>query len=216
MLRCFCLRHVVVVVVGILSSLLASRLRCRSLFVVVVIGFSFSLLASHSLCRRLVLIVGLFTTAAVFLLMADFFGFATSSLLFFSEFRRCHWRCVVVVGGGVPFLGFFCWLRCIVTGLGVVRVSLLSLFRHCRQWRPFLWLRPSASAPRCRCRRSVSFIVGGVLLLFSSSASRCWCFHRLVSYCWRRIIVIVVVGLPSSFLAAAYCRFWQRRRRGIL
>ena len=55
----------------------------------------------------------------------------------------------------------------------VVGVSSLSLFCRCRQRCPFLWLCPSAAAPSRRC-------------------NFCW-----VSYCRRRLVVVVVIRFSS-------------------
>ena len=76
-----------------------------------------------------------------------------------------------------------------VNFLSVFVTLLLSLFRCYRQQSPFLWLCLSASVPHgcCRCR---------------------W-----VSYCWRRLVVVFIVGFSSSFplsmglflLAASCC-----------
>ena len=109
------------------------------------------------------------------LFMADFLGFIALLPLLSSAFRRCYWRCVVVVGGCVPCLGCFRWLRRLVVKVVGVGVLLFSLFFCCQQWCPFLWLCLSDSATRRCCRR-------------------CW-----VSYLWRCLVVVVFVGFPLSF-----------------
>ena len=115
--------------------------------------------------------------ATVPLLVADFFGLVASLSLLSSAFRRRCWQCVVVVGGSVPYLGWFFRLRRLFFKVVLIGVSSSLLFRRCRQRRTFLWLRPSASAPRRRCRRF-------------------W-----VSYCQRRLVVVVIFGLSLSALS---------------
>ena len=99
-----------------------------------------------------------------------------------------------------------CWCLFVVVGVSalvpccqffVVDVLLSSLVHRCRHRRPFLWLRLLASVPR-RC-----------------------CLCRWVSYCWRRLVVVVVndflflvsllLGLLSS--AASCCHRCRHRRR---
>ena len=120
----------------------------------------------------------------MYLLMADFLGFVASLSLLSSTFRRCYWRCIVVVGGCVPCLGCFGWLRRLVVKVVGVGVSSFSLFCRCQQWRPFLWLCLSGSATRRCCRR------------------------RWVSYLWRCLAVVVVVvfllSLSSSLVLFRY------------
>ena len=68
-----------------------------------------------------------------------------------STFYSSTSRLVVVVGVLSSLLVSCLW-RIIIKVIGV-GVSLSSLFFPCQQRHPFLWLRPSASAPHCCCLR---------------------------------------------------------------
>ena len=149
--HCCCRSLVVVVVVSVPLSLLASRKCWRRLLL-------FLLSDSHCLCWRwrLVVISVSSMAAAVSLLMASFFDFVDFFSLLLSVLSRHCWRCVVIVGGGVPYLGCFCRLWRLVVEVGG-GVSSTSLFCCCRQRCTLLWLNPSTFASRWR-RHLVVFV----------------------------------------------------------
>ena len=123
--HCCCRSLVVVVVVSVPLSLLASRKCWRRLLL-------FLLSDSHCLCWRwrLVVISVSSMAAAVSLLMASFFDFVDFFSLLLSVLSRHCWRCVVIVGGGVPYLGCFCRLWRLVVEVVAVGVLSLLMFHH--------------------------------------------------------------------------------------
>ena len=84
-------------------------------------------------------------------------------LIFYQLLPYCYRRRLVVfviVGVLLSFLASCLW--CFVVEVGGGSVLSLSLFCHCRQRCPFLWLHLSAYAPRRRRRLVIGSGGGGV------------------------------------------------------
>ena len=169
--------------------------------------------------------------AAVYFLVTASVGLRALLLLLSSEFRCNHWQCVVVVVGGVPSPGWFFRLRRLATVVGV-GVSLSSAESLCRFFCQVLVVVVGVLSLLLASRRRLCLVVvgGGFPILgcfhrilhlvvnvsvgVSSSsfflASRCR-YWRLVcvggvSFCSRCRIIVVVVGISSSFSASCHRR----------
>ena len=124
--------------------------------------------------------------------------------------------------------------------------SSLAMWCSRRRQCPLYWLLLLASAPRRQSRRRCccrivavtgspllvaaslilllvgvfvvvrSLIISSVSFLSSLSGSCRWCRRCWVSYCPRRLVVVVIFGFSSLSVAAASQRCWRRRRCGIL
>ena len=157
-----------------------------------------SSLASRCHRRRLVVVIGV-SSLSLFRRcwqrlpsLCSSVGFYASLLLSPSSSRRCcrFWRLVVV--GCVSLASeaslFYRCCRLLVVVFGVL-LSLLS--RSCWRRSPLLWLVPSSSVPRHRCRCRRLFVVVGVSLFLLSSAS-CLCQRQ-------QHLVVVVIGGVTAF-----------------
>ena len=127
--------------------------------------------------------------------MAASVRFGASSLLLSLASRCCRWRLLIV--GSVYLSSLLLDSRCCCRSLVVVTVSLLSaaaslLVAASAGFCPSSSL--SLSASRRRCWRLL--VVCGISLLSLLLASRC---HR-----WRRVVVVVVGGVPSFSTKAYY------------